>query len=292
VIHLRQIPARFTPEHPGRIGSILTAIGIGLLMFLLGLILFFPEAALQQRLQYELAKNIPGKVAIGAVSFSLPYGIRGQEITLRMDDRAIPELHFDSLTLTPHLSTLIGKPGACFEAQSGSGQVSGSIQQNGALSLSIDQFRFDAPLKGFTNLRMTGTISDASIETDLRPESDAPSSIDLQASEIILSGTDTLTPGINQIRLGQLTINAEGSGRNLNITRGELSGGDILVNATGSILAGRTARSTRLNLQLDITPSPTLDPSTASLLDLIGSPGKDNGRKLIIRGTLAQPNVR
>ena len=268
------------------------AIGAGLLMFVCGLIIFFPTAALQQRLQHELSKNIPGKVDIGTLSFRLPFSLQGEKISIRMNDPTLPELKLDSLKLTPQLATLIGSLGANFDARGGKDRLNGAVSQNGALSVSAEQYYFNVPIQGFTDLRLSGTVSSALVSTHLQPEPDKSSSFELQVSDLQLSGTGGLGLGGDVINLGRLGVEANGQGRNLQIVRAELTNGDILATATGSMIIGRTAQSTRLNISLTLTPAASLDPSAASMFELIGQAGRDGSRNLNIRGTLARPNVR
>ena len=289
---LRERLAWFLPEHPGRMGTMIAYLGAGLVMFFLGLFLFFPTAALKQRLQTELDRNPVARVTIADLGFRPPFSLRGTGIAIRMNDQAMPELQFDTLTLTPHLATLAGRPGVDFDARAADGRIGGSINRDGALQVVIDQYRFEAPLRGLADVRLAGTISGTRLDTHLDPEPEKLSRIELQASDLVLTGTGSLGLAIDRVNLGQLTLVADGEGRNLTIARAECNGGDIQAEATGTIAVGRTVQSTRLNIALRIRPAASLDPAVASLFELLGAADADGSHKLNIRGTLARPTIR
>ena len=289
---LKQQISRFLPDNLSGPGTVTAYIFAGLLLFLIGFLVFFPENTLRQKLQYELAKNIPGKVIVGAASLRLPYSIQVENLLIRLDDRSIPELKLDSLTLTPHLSTLIGRPGVCFKATDGSGNISGSVSKAGAVSLDIENYPIDQPVQGFSDLRLTGKIDSGQVETDLQPDPDKKSSINLQAVGLSLKGTRSLGLTTDQISLGQLDLEIIGKGRNLSITSATLSGGDVSAEVGGTFLVGRTIPSTRMNLNISAKAAASLDPSVSSLFELIGTPGREGTRKITVRGTLAVPKMQ
>ena len=283
---------RFLPNNLSGVGTTVGYLFLGFFLFVIGLLFFFPEDALQQRLQHELAKRIPGKISIEKTSIVFPFSIEASNIIVRLNERNIPEIKLDLLKITPTLSSLIGQPGIIFDARVNKGHIKGSVTEAGALALEIDQYSFDEPIQGFSDLRLSGTISSARADAHLRSDPDKPSSINLQATGLSLEGTRSLGLASEQINLGQLNLVVDGKGRNYSIRNGVLSSGDILAEASGTILAGRTVTSTRLNLEINIKPAAGLDPSVSSLFELIGTPGRDGGRKLSVRGTLAFPKVQ
>jgi type II secretion system protein N len=289
---LKQQISRLLPDNLSGAGLITAYIFTGLLLFLIGLLVFFPEDTLRQKLQYELARNIPGKVVIGNASLRLPYSIHVDNLLLRLDDRTIPELKLDSLTLTPHLSSLIGRPGLCFKATDGNGHISGSVSKAGAVSLDIENYPIDQPVQGFSDLRLAGKITSGQIEADLQSDLDNKSIINLQAVGLSLKGTSSLGLTTDQINLGQLELEIVGKGRSLSMSKAVLRGGDVLAEAGGTFLVGRTIPSTRLNLNITVKAAASLDPSVTSLFELIGAPGREGARKVTVRGTLAAPKVQ
>lgn len=289
---LKQQISRLRPDNLSGAGTVTAYIFTGLLLFVIGFLVFFPETTLRQRLQYELARNISGKVVIGAASFRLPYSIHVDNLLIRLDDRNIPELKLDSLTLTPHLSSLIGQPGVCFAATDGNGKISGSVSKAGAVSLDIENYPIDQPVQGFSDLRLAGKITSGQLEADLQPDPDKKSIINLQTSGLSLKGTRSLGLTTDQINLGQLELEMMGKGRNLSVTKATLSGGDVLAEGGGTFLVGRTIPSTRLNLNITVKAAASLDPSVTSLFELIGTPGSEGARKVTVRGTLAVPKVQ
>lgn len=272
--------------------SLVISILVGLLMFLLGLSASFPEEVLRARLQYELQRNLPADITISHATLRLPYSFVAEDIKVRPDQPTVPELNFDSIKITPHLTSLLGKPGACFEATIGKGQISGSFSQNGELTLTIDTLAFDEPLQGFSQIRLSGQIKTARLDSHMQPDPDKPSTMKLLATQLKLSGTRNIGLPQDQLNLGQLNIIVDGTGRNFTIKQAVLSGGDIQASATGKITVGKTIASTRLNTELQVKPAASLDTSVSSLFELFGSPGSAGGRKINIRGTLARPVVR
>jgi len=292
VKYLRDRLLRILPEKPGRLGTFIAYLGAGLATFILGLILFFPATPLKLRLQTELARKAAAQITIDDLAIRPLFSLVGSGIAIRMNDPAIPELQFDSLTLTPHLATLTGRPGVDFDARTAEGRIEGSISRDGAFQLGVDQYRFEAPLRGLADVRLTGTISGARVDAHLDPEAGKPAHIELQAAGLVLSGTGSLGLAVDRINLGQLSLVADGEGRTLTITQATCSGGDILAEASGSVVVGRNVQTTRLNIALRIRPAASLDPSVASLFELLGAPDTDGSHKLNIRGTLARPTLR
>lgn len=289
---LKQQITRLLPDNLSGAGTVTAYIFTGISLFLIGFLVFFPEDTLRQKMQYELAKNIPGKVVVGAASLRLPYSIQADDLFIRLDDRNIPDLKLDSLTLTPHLSSLIGRPGVCFKAKDGNGNISGSVSKAGAVSIDIENYPIEQPVQGFAELRLTGKINSGQFETDLQPDPDKKSIINLQAVELNLNGTRSLGLTADRINLGQLDLEIIGKGRSLSITKATLSGGDVLAEVGGTFLVGRTIPSTRLNLKFSAKAAASLDPSVSSLFELIGTLGRDGARKVTVRGTLAAPKVQ
>lgn len=280
------------PDDISGINTLILSVVAGLLMFLLGFYISFPEEVLRLRLQYELTRNLPARVTMTQAEFSFPFGLTAKGVTVKLAEPTAPELTFDSIKLSPHLSSLIGKPGACFEATIGSGRISGSAAQEGALSLEISSLDFDEPLQGFSQLRMSGQISSAQLDSHMQPDQDKPSNMNLLATNLKLSGTRDIGLPLDQLNLGQLELKIDGTGRNFTIKQATLTGGEIMASANGKISVGKNLAATRLNVEMQVKPATTLDPSISTLFELIGSADSNGGRKINLRGTLARPVVR
>jgi len=282
----------FTRNNMSGLVSSLVFFLVALVTFIIGLAASFPDDAILTRLEYALEQNLPAQVSIKYAEYSFPFSITAENVQIRMNEPNMPEIDLDMVSLTPHLSSLIGKPGACFDIAIGNGQISGSVAQSGELSVEVNALSFDEPIQGFPSLSVSGRINSANLDSHLRPEAETPTAITLQANDLKLSGTRNAGLGIDQVNFGQLELQLGGKGKNLMVQKATVSGGDLTATATGRIVIGRTITATRLNLEAQFKPTTSLDSSVSSLFELIGAPGNDGARKVNIRGTLAYPKIK
>ncbi len=281
--------ARIRP--PGDIRFPALSVALGLLTFLLGFLLTFPNHTLRDRLEYELSRRLPAEFSLERASLAFPPGVAIGNVRIRPQAPAIPELRFDEIKIFPHLSTLYGRPGASFAITSGAGRVAGEIDAGGTLAVDIERYQLDQAIPGFSSLRLSGLIGGSRIETHLDPEPDKRSIINLRATGIALVGAGDLGLAADRLPLGDLELDVEGSGRTFTLVRGALTGGDILAEASGRVVVGRTVAATRADLELLIRAGSGLDPSVGGLLELLGSADSNGGRRVRIRGPLARPNI-
>lgn len=275
-----------------RIGNYFLFGIIGIILFMIGFVISFPADILKKRVQYELGRNLPARFSIAEISFGLPLNISAESVVVRPDDIKLPELKFDSITLSPHFASVLGKLGTDFEALVNKGRIAGSIVRNGAISVDVDTLAIDESVPALTSLRISGLINSARLDSNLDLEPDKPTTINLQAENLKLTGTRNLGLAVEEIALGQALLQVTGEGRNLKINRAVISGGDVGLTATGQLNVDRNVPSTRLNIQVQIKPDESLDPSVRSLLDMFGSPGNNGSRNIRIQGSLARPAMR
>jgi len=266
---------------------------IGILFFLTGFFSGFPEDVLENRIRYELKKNIPISITFAHADIEFPAVLLASQVRITPEGPIETELVFDSVSFSPKLSTLIGQPAIDFEALSKEGSLSGSAGANGQLSLVIGNFSFNEPVQGFSSLRLEGTVRSARLHSYLDPEPDKASTLTLEAENLAVTGTRSAGFSMDRVDLGRLDLQLEGTGRNFTVRQATLSGGAIEAEVNGRLLLGQTVASTRLNLSAELRPTSRLDPSLRSMFDLIGSPGKDgSSRAMTIRGSLARPAIR
>ena len=285
---LKQIP---TLKKDGALALTLSLLA-GLAAFIIGFAVFFPDTVLQRKVQYEINRNFPGEVRTNNISYRFPLTLAADDVLVVTNDRSIPEFRFETVRISPHLASLIGSPGICFTAIAGEGIIKGTFLREGEFDIEIANYSFDEPVQGFSDLRLNGKIAAARIESHLQPSPDTNSTFSLQAADLSLDGTASTGLSVDRIKLGQLTLEMSGIGRNFSFDKARLAGGEIQAEATGRVVAGQTARSTRINIDLSIKPAGNLDSSVASLLEIIGSPAANGSRKLNISGTLSRPQVK
>ncbi|PLX97815.1 MAG: type II secretion system protein GspN [Desulfuromonas sp.] len=284
--------SQYLPLNLSGVAAILGYVFLGLTMVLLGLYLAFPEKALQRRLEFELNRNISGAVSVKSAALSLPFGLTARDIRIRMNDRSIPQIFFDSVEMSPHISALFGNPGISFNARTGDGKISGSVKQRGPAEIDIDNYLFDEPIQQFSGLKIKGVIRSARLETEVPTQPDSRTRIEVVAENLNLTGLEKVGFSAAEVALGNLELTLNGQGRKLDLERASLSGGDIRASLSGNLSFGRSLPATRLNLTLQVQPTTGLDQSLRSLFDLLGSAGPDASRKLTISGSLARPNIR
>jgi len=268
---------------------------LALLLFitslLIGLLLSFPTNSLGQLLLQELSNR--GQVTVETRDFSLapPLVLHGTETTVRTESAAWPPLTIESFDLSPlWLSLFSGNPGVRWDGQMLNGQLLADLYRDGSLSLKASNLSLDFPLlENSDNLRLTGQLVDAQVQSAMLLRKTTESSLKLLFENVELAG---LNSGPRNLMLGTIVLEAVGSGNSFKVTTLKATGGDFSLDGKGTFLVGRNLPSSRLNLEAEIRPGQNADPNLVSLLDLVAPARADGSHQLKLSGTLSNPVLK
>ncbi len=270
---------------------LLAGIGLLLLGMLVGFYLFFPAETLKQRIIQELETRTSVTVQIEQVSLYPLLTFSAKGITL--DVKGLSQsLLIESLSIAPQWSTLLSAdPGVQVQGELMNGTIDAGVLKNGLISAKAAGLRFDLPIQKPLPFNITGTLSDASIDTATRLDTETKSHLLLRLADVRVLGLELLKAESPGLALGDITLEADGQGRSQKVTL-SAKGGDLDVSGDGTLLIGRTAASSRIKLVLLVRPGPNADPSITSLLELSGKADADGRYPLQLTGTLDKPSLK
>jgi type II secretion system protein N len=269
---------------------------IGIVLMLLGLMagvyLFFPAETLKQRIIQEAEKQPGVELHIEQLTFIPLLNLSARGLMLGL--KGLPQpLPIDELSIAPLWSTLLtDNPGLQLQGHLMNGSITAGVLKSGAISAAASGLRFNLPLQQPLPLTIKGTLNDADIEAATRLDSGTKTSMLLHLSDVSIHGLELLKADGGSLVLGNLTLETEGQGRSIRVKTMSARGGDFIVNGDGTLLIGRTAASSRIKLELQVSPGPNADPSLASLLELAGAKDGEGRHLLQLTGTLAKPLLK
>jgi type II secretion system protein N len=273
-------------------------IATGVSLFLLGLLcsfyLAFPDAILRQRLVYELETRLPIQVDLAEATLQPLLTLAGKQMTVRLSGQPEALFQLDTFHISPCWSSLLtGDPGLEGQINSSTGELSFSWQQSGPLAITGTTLPFDIPLATIPATRFSGNLSTGEVTTTAPLQSETRSRININLNQVVVKGLEALTGNKAGLRLGELSLKVNGQGTSFSIEQFEISGGDLVVSGTGTLmLAIANPQNSRINLNLSVRAGNQADPTLAGLLELVGTPQANGSRKLRMTGTLARPVIK
>jgi type II secretion system protein N len=265
--------------------------GLFVLGLLAGLYLFFPAEVLKQRIIQEAEAQTKAQVEIGQVALYPLLSLNIDQLSIHKSGLPQP-LKIDELQIAPLWSSLLSDPGARLQAKAMNGTLAGVVQKSGALSAEAAGLRFDLPLQEPLPCNITGTLSEAQLDTVTGLNPDSKTSLSLRLNNIMIIGLASLDADNKGIPLGEITLQAEGQGRNMQIKSLAAKGGVLDVGGEGTLLVGRSAATSRIKLTLQVGPGPNANPNITSLLSLAGEADTNGRYTLLLSGTLAKPILK
>ena len=271
-------------------------VGAGL--FLLGLLcsfyLTFPDAVLRQRLVSELETRLPIQVDLVEATLRPLLTLTGEQMTVRLLGQSETLFHIDSFKIDPRwVSLLAGDPGLEGEINSSSGELTFVSLRSGQLDMTGTDLPFDVPLATSPPMRVAGILISGQVTTSAPLQSATESRIDIDLEQVAVQGLEALTTDAAGLRLGKLSLQMTGQGPSFSIVRLETTGGDLMISGKGTLmLASSKPQNSRINLNLSVRVDKQVNPTLASLLELVGTQQSDGSRKLRLTGTLAKPVIR
>lgn len=260
---------------------------------LLGFYLFFPTAALQVRLERELASRTPVRVELVGLNLLFPPAFGSETLTVRAplpDERAYT---FDTLRLRPLWLTLFtSRPGVLASAGLQGGTIELSARSGGALTGELHRIPFDEQLAPGSSLQIGGTVNSATLVSSVPLQAATESTLHMQLGAVQLKGLKNVGAAVDTLNLGTLTLEGSGKGTSFKINEIASQGGDLAVSGTGTLLLAQPLQRSRINLNVTLKPSPQLDRALVDLLELLIKPARDGSYLLRLSGTLGNPVMR
>jgi type II secretion system protein N len=293
----RRSPNRSTPsDKPAPQGRSLlfgfAAVVVFVLSVLAGLYLFFPAETLKERIIGEAFSRAGLDVRIGSMALYPVVTLEARNLQMTDDQWPVP-LTIDQLELAPAWASLLGgDPGLNLDALLLGGNISSVIKRSGEISLQGTGMQLDLPLTDPVPLQISGRLENVTYSGNTRLNNETATQLALRLSNVQIGGLDALGFAGGTLPLGDIVLDVSGRGRSMQIDSLTANGGALAANGTGTLLIGRTAASSRLNLSLQVTPAANADPSLVSLLELSGQPGADGQFSLRLTGTLARPVIK
>ena len=274
--------------------SLFLLVGAGLLLLglLAGFYLFFPAEALRQRIIQEVATRSGVQLQIERVALYPLLTLDANRIELGVAGLPQP-LAIEQLKIAPQWATLLsGNPGAQLQGRLMTGTIEAGLQKSGAINARATGLRFDLPVQQPISFNVTGTLSEASLDSTIGLAAETKTSLSLRLAGVSVLGLELLQAEGRGLALGDITLELDGQGRALRINSLTAKGGDLEVAGEGTLLVGRTLATSRIKLALQVRPGPNADPTITSLLQLAGKPGEDGRYPLQLSGTLAKPVLK
>jgi len=254
---------------------------------------FFPASALEERVEYEINGRTPVEADLMALSLGFPPAMRAETLTLKIDQPQPYSLTFDKVSVKPLWHSLFGgNPGVAIHTDILGGAGEGTIRRNGDMEVSIARVLFDTPLPSLTSLRLSGNLKNGELATTVPAKPTTESRMQVTLENIRVTGLKSVGIGSDTLSLGAVSLRGSGRGNSFKIEQLESEGGDLKVSGGGTLLFGRTVESSRLNLNVILSPTPSLDKEMAELLTLFRQPGRDGSYRFRVTGTLANPVVK
>ena len=270
-------------------GFVLICVALFLVSVLAGFYLFFPNNALRERVVHESASRADLTVTMDSLSLSPIFTLKAGGLAIRHEDLPVP-VAIDQLTLAPEWTSLLsGDPGVSIEASVMGGAVSSIITKSGEVTAQGENVRLDLPIEEPFPLQVNGQLSRLNFSGGTRLDTETSSELAMQLTDVQVIGLEMLNANGGRLPLGEITLNVEGQGRAMKVTTLSAEGGAFDVSGSGTVLIGRTAASSRLNLSLQVKPTAQADPSLVSLLELSGQPSDNGAYTLRLSGTPTRP---
>lgn len=282
-------PSSSKPKLPLYLGAFASMI-LGLAA---SLYFFFPASALEERIEYEIHRRAPVEVDILALSLGFPPALRAEKLTLNISTPQPYAMSFKDTSVKPLWYTLFGgDPGVAVHTGILGGEGEGTIHRNGAMELSLAGVLFDTPLPSLTSLRLSGNVETGIFTGAVPVKPTTESHLQVQLENVRITGLKSVGVDSDTLSLGAISLQGAGKGNAFRIEQLDTRGGDFKVSGSGTVLLGRTVEQSRLNLNVALSPEPSLDKNLAELFALLKKPGRDGSYRFRITGTIATPVIK
>jgi type II secretion system protein N len=272
--------------------TVVVAIGVGILAFLLGCFLFFPTAALKDRLVYEVNSKTPVRLTVDNLTLRFPLGVSARGVTVQAPQ--LPEdLEIAWAGVSPVWLSLFGaNPAAAVDGALLGGEVDAVVHRKGGFSARGRDLELDLPLSATSKLHLSGVLRQAEVEGAFPLQAETESHADLTVENLVITGMKAVGAGRDRLPLGTLTLTASGNGNTFRLESMQTRGGELALEGSGSLLLANPVPRSRINLSLVLRPADNFDPALKDLLGMVAKPARDGSLRLRLTGSLAAPNLQ
>lgn len=289
----KQKPTTAGPRRGMRWGrTVVAAIGVGILAFLLGCFLFFPTAALKNRLVFEVNSNTPVQLKVDDLALRFPLGFSARGVTVAAPQLS-QDLEIDRAAVSPVWLSLFGaNPGAAADVALLGGEVDAVVHRRGGFSARGRDLKLDVPLSATSKLHLSGVLRKAEVEGTFPLQAETASHADLTVENLVITGMKAVGAGRDRLPLGTLTLTASGNGNTFRLESMQTEGGELAIEGSGSLLLANPVPRSRINLSLVLRPANNFDPALKDLLGMVAKPARNGSLRLRLTGSLAAPNLQ
>lgn len=291
--HFRSAGSRTSSKKSGPAGTfVLTATGLFFVTFLLGFYLFFPVESLTDRIILEVRERTQTRMTIGHLALTPFLALSANDLNIQREDLPF-SLVIDSLRLSPQWATLFSEDlGVHIDAKMMGGFVTADIQKNGQFFTEAGELTLEIPIQKPISMKVVGTLKRGSFNSSTRIVPETVTQLNMRLSDVKVYADKTLATGLDGVDLGEISLDVEGRGRSIQIKSVAASQGDFGIQGSGRLIIGPSMSTSRINLALQIKPEPAADQTLIELLKLTGTPEDDNGFRIRLSGSLAQPVIK
>ncbi len=258
------------------------------LCFVLGLLLFLPLEPLTRQIE-GLAQKHGLKLHLESPGISFPLVITAENITISHPEIPQRPIRLKELRIQPLWSSLVSdNPGLHFTLEGYQGQIKGSAMRNGQVSVAFNGLIFNESLEPQYPLNLSGRIDSANFSGVLPLQGNNRSQLQIDMSDLNLSGLQNFGSSNDVLSIGQLQCRARITGPLITLGTLKSAGSDLLLNGNGTLRLGHNPASSSLNLNLNITPQESFDPLLKDMLSLVKKPRNNGSYHLRIAGALSK----
>jgi type II secretion system protein N len=261
--------------------------------WLLGLLIWFPSAALETRLEQDANYHLrgQGRLELEGLTPRLPFaiGVRAGTLNLVQPTMAIAA---EDIAAAPLWRSLFGgNPGLSFSARLLGGEAQGFARRDGELNLKLRDLRIALPLLENSQLAVEGTLNQGAFTGLWPPRDGSVSRLFLTLTGVRVTGLSTLGSTRDALELGTLELVGIGQGKAFKIERLEALDGHLIGTGSGSLLLADQLPVSRMNLTLNLKTTAEMDGQLRELLSVLIPPAPDGSLVLRLSGTLARPRL-
>jgi type II secretion system protein N len=260
--------------------------------FCLALLLFLPLEPFTQQLE-ELARKQGLELHIEAPERTFPLAITAKSIQVSHPSFPDRPMQLEKLEIEPLWSSLTSdNPGITFTLEAYQGLIQGTVMRNGLVDVTINGLTLNETLEPRYPLNLSGRIDTAKFSGMLPLQGNNRSQLQIEMSNINLSGLHNFGSTNDLLPIGQLQSSAQITGQVVKVNRLNISGSDLLLNGNGTLRLGNTPAKSSLNLNLNVTPQASLDPLLKDMLSLVKKPRNDGSYHLRVAGALTNVKLK
>jgi type II secretion system protein N len=265
-----------------------------ILAFILGFTLFFPLEPIARQVEQMVEKRVNLTLEISQPGWGFPPGITADQLSLTGSALQGERIQLDQLRVSPLWSSLLStNPGVSIAGNLFSGDLDATARKQGDVDLKLSGARLEAQkLSPQLSLLLSGANGNLDFTGVLPIARANQSQAELNLDQIVLTGMSALGSAKDSLSAGKLQLVVDIKGTTVSIKTLDLSGGDLALSGSGTIILGNRPSLSRLNLSLVIKPGPQLDPQLRDLLGLLAKPERDGSIKVRLLGSLAAPQLR